>query len=40
MEISLIFVTGLFCAALTIFGAVLTVLEFKNIDKEETKDKK
>lgn len=38
MEISLIFVTGLFCVALTIFGAVLTVMEFKNIE-QNTQDK-
>ena len=34
MEVSLIFVTGLFCVGLTIFAAVLTIMEFKNIEAE------
>lgn len=35
MEVSLIFITGLFCTALVIFGVVLTVMEFKNLAKEK-----
>jgi hypothetical protein len=40
MEASLIFFTGLFCSALTIFGAILTVMEFKSLKQEKVKDKK
>lgn len=40
MEASLIFVTGLFCTLLTIFGAVLTVMEFKSLKSKKVKLKK
>lgn len=35
MQVSLIFITGLFCFALVIFGVVLTVMEFKRMEKEK-----
>ena len=35
MDDSLIFLTGLFCFVLAIFGAVLTVKEFKNIENQK-----
>ena len=37
MDDSLLFFTGLFCCALTIVGAVLTVKEFKSIELENKK---
>ena len=40
MDDSLIFFTGLFCFALAIFGAVMTVIEFKRLEREDKKDKK
>jgi hypothetical protein len=34
---ALIFFTGFFCFALAIVGAVMTVVEFKRIEKEDKK---
>jgi hypothetical protein len=35
MDDSLIFFTGFFCFALAIVGAVMTVVEFKRLEKED-----
>ncbi len=37
MDDSLIFFTGFFCFALAIVGAVMTVVEFKRLEKEDKK---
>jgi hypothetical protein len=37
MDNSLIFFTGLFCFARAIVGAVMTVVEFKRLEKEDKK---
>jgi len=34
---SLIFFTGLFCFALALVGAVMTVVEFKRLESEDKK---
>jgi len=35
MDNTLIFFTGCFCFALAIAGAVMTVIEFKRLEKED-----
>ena len=37
MDDSLIFFTGFFCFELAIVGAVMTVVEFKRLEKEDKK---
>ena len=37
MDDSLIFFTGCFCFALAIAGAIMTVIEFKRLQKENKK---
>ncbi len=38
MDDPIIFFTGLFCFALAIAGAVMTVIEFKRLNKEDKKE--
>jgi hypothetical protein len=40
MDNSLLFFVGFFCFVLAIVGAVMTVLEFRNIELKDTKKRK
>ena len=40
MEDPLLFFVGFFCFVLAIVGAVMTVLEFRNIELKDTKKRK